>query len=199
MITYQLGLPDSLRMEAALLYDEAFRQKLAPIIRDTDRREKFLADNCNPQRAWVALEDEKPDGQKLAGLAGFHAEGQGFIGGEGGGILSQLGWIRGAWALGWFALLERKPAPGELLMDGISVASSMRGHGIGGTLLDRLTEYAVAQGLTHLRLDVVDTNPAARRLYERKGFVATKTESAPFLRPIMGFGASTTMIRRIVD
>ncbi len=199
MITYQLGLPDPLRMEAARLYDEAFRQKLSPIIPDTARRVKFLADNCNPHRAWVALDDGKPQGEKLAGLAGFHADGQGFIGGEVRSILAQLGWLRGAWALGWFALLERKPVPGELLMDGISVATSMRGQGIGGTLLDRLTEYAVAQGLTHLRLDVVDTNPGAKRLYERKGFVATKTESAPFLRPIMGFGASTTMIRRVGD
>jgi hypothetical protein len=44
---------------------------------------------------------------------------------------------------------------------------------------------------------VVDTNPRARKLYEREGYVAVRTEATPYLRRMMGFGAVTTMERRL--
>ena len=65
------------------------------------------------------------------------------------------------------ALFHRKLTAGQLLMDGIAVSPKMRGRGIGTKLLRRLEQYARNEGYESLRLDVIDTNPAARRLYER--------------------------------
>ena len=48
-----------------------------------------------------------------------------------------------------------------------------------------------------VRLDVVDSNPRARRLYEREGFVPVRTVRTPYLQRAMGFAASTTMVRDI--
>ena len=48
-----------------------------------------------------------------------------------------------------------------------------------------------------VRLEVVDTNPRARALYEREGYVAVRTERTPYLRRAMGFGEVTTMERRV--
>ena len=55
-------------------------------------------------------------------------------------------------------------------------------------------ELAKERGYRTVRLDVIDTNPRARALYEREGFEPVHTESFPALRPVLGFGASTTMV-----
>ena len=91
-------------------------------------------------------------------------------------------------------LYERKPKEGQLLMDGIAVRQDARGRGIGTRLLDEFKAYGREHGYANIRLDVIDTNPGARRLYERLGFVATKTEHFEYLRWFLGFGASTTML-----
>ena len=82
-------------------------------------------------------------------------------------------------------------------MDGIAVDAAHRSRGIGSLLLDEVAAVAVELGCRRIRLDVIDVNPRARALYERHGFVATKTEHTPYLRSLMGFGSATTMIRRI--
>ncbi|NDJ53018.1 MAG: GNAT family N-acetyltransferase, partial [Chloroflexi bacterium] len=86
---------------------------------------------------------------------------------------------------------------GTLLMDGIVVDGSMRGQGIGSRLLDAILDYARMHDYEKVRLDVVDTNPRARALYERKGFVEVRTERYPILKPIFGFAGSATMLRTI--
>jgi ribosomal protein S18 acetylase RimI-like enzyme len=82
-------------------------------------------------------------------------------------------------------------------MDGIVVHPSARGQGIGTQLLEALFQYAREHGFARVRLDVVDTNPRARQLYERQGFVAVKTRQYPFLRRVLGFAAVTTMIKEL--
>ena len=61
------------------------------------------------------------------------------------------------------------------------------------TLVRQLTEYARLGGYRTLCLDVIDTNPAARQLFERLGFVATSTAKFGYLQWLLGFGAATTM------
>ena len=64
--------------------------------------------------------------------------------------------------------------------------------GVGTQLLTAVASFGREQGYRAICLDVVDTNPGARRLYERAGFAPTITRSYPFLRPF-GFTAVTTM------
>jgi ribosomal protein S18 acetylase RimI-like enzyme len=101
--------------------------------------------------------------------------------------------VRGNWAALIFSLYERRPLPGRLLMDGIAVREGLRGRGIGTRLLQQLSDYAAQQGYESIRLDVIDINPGARRLYERYGFEAIKTERFEYLRWLIGFGGATTM------
>ena len=114
-------------------------------------------------------------------------------------LLAKLGVFRGVWAIAVFSLYERTPTPGELVMDGIAVHKDYRGYGIGGRLLDEIVNYARENDFQTVRLDVIDINPGARRLYERRGFVAVRTEHFPYLRWLLGFGGSTTMEFRIGD
>lgn len=192
-IQYVRGIPEALRGQAAELYDAAFGAKLDLAIPNQAARIDLLSQAFQLPYAFCAIHDNR-----LAGLAGFHTSEGSLTGGMGyGQIISTLGLVRGNWAALVFSLYERKPAPGELLMDGISVHPDMRGQGIGGRLLSELTAFAAQEGYDTIRLDVIDTNPGARRLYERKGFIATKTEHFGYLRWLLGFGASTTMLRKI--
>lgn len=81
-------------------------------------------------------------------------------------------------------------------MDGIAVAPDVRGRGVGGLLIEEVAAVAAEQDCREIRLDVIDTNPRARALYERRGFTAVRTEHTPYLRRLL-FGAVTTMHRPV--
>lgn len=133
-------------------------------------------------------------GEKLVGIAGFHTQKGSFTGGitykE---LVSLLGFVTGNRAALILGFYDRTPDKGVLLMDGIAVHRDYRGKGIGGKLLEEMAAYAGENGYEKVRLDVIDTNPKARRLYERIGFRAVETQRFPYLRWLFGFGGSTTM------
>jgi len=58
------------------------------------------------------------------------------------------------------------------------VAPEARGRGVGAALVDAAVAWAREAGLRRLLLDVGEHNAAARRLYERRGFVATGAAGA---------------------
>jgi len=189
-IEYQIGLPETLRNEAAQLYDEAFGAKFAIAVPNQAQRLHLLADSfCLPFAVGAIAHG------RLVGLAGFQTP-QGALTKRmtAAKLFQHFNIFRATWAAMVFSLYERKSENAELLMDGIAVAQDLRGQGIGTKLLNELKKYAHDNGFLQIRLDVIDTNLAARRLYAHQGFVAKKTESFSYLRPLLGFGASTTMV-----
>jgi GNAT superfamily N-acetyltransferase len=66
---------------------------------------------------------------------------------------------------------------GEL--ESLSVAASVRGHGVGGALIEAARALLRAEGVTHWSVAYFEANPDAGRLYERAGF-------QPFNRMLMG-------------
>ena len=94
--------------------------------------------------------------------------------------------------------LSREVDNDRFLVDGICVARAYRGKGVGSLLLSALYEEAAGRGYRSIRLDVVKDNWRARALYERQGFLPTRTESLGPLRYIFGFAASTTMVRPLM-
>ena len=58
------------------------------------------------------------------------------------------------------------------------VAPVARGRGVGAALVGEVVAWARGRGLRRLILDVGEHNVAARRLYERNGFVATGATGA---------------------
>ncbi len=189
MITYHVGIPERYKLEAVELYDEAFNEKLSLAIPCEKARKKLFYENFMPQYAIGAISKNT-----LHGIAGFHTN-EGSLTGTISyrALLSQLGFLRGNRAALVFSLYERKPKPGEIVMDGIAVRSNPRVSGIGSTLLDEIIKYAKQHGYNSVRLDVIDTNPRAKALYERLGFRTVSTEYFPYLRKILGFGGVTTM------
>ena len=114
-----------------------------------------------------------------------------------GALARECGWLRALPR--WVGLrLGHRAVPRQaLLVDQLAVAAKARGRGIGTALLAAAAALARQQGRARLLLDVVDTNPRARALYERLGYVALQTLRAPFLRRWLGFGAVTVMELRL--
>lgn len=194
-IDYIQGIEESFRDDAAQLYDAAFGAKFAAAVPSPSVRIDLISKSLILQFAFAAFLNDQ-----LVGLAGFHTPDGSFTGGMNyKQLVSSLGIFRGHWAALILSLYERKPLPKELLMDGIAVHPKLRGQGIGTRLLSELNALACKKGYDRIRLDVIDTNRAAQRLYERNGFVPIKTERFPYLRWLLGFSASTTMIRNVAN
>jgi len=185
-----VGIAGHDRHRAAQIYDEAFGAKLGIAVKNKDHRVALLRNGFQLSCAVTALE-----GEYLVGLAGFCTKNHSLTGGiTYRSILKEMGFFKGQKAAIILGLFERKAKEGELLMDGIAVSEEHRGKGIGTALFDALMEYAKSHDYQRIRLDVIDTNPDARRLYERLGFTAERTNTFEVLRPFLGFGGATTMV-----
>lgn len=194
-IVYQVGIPEQYRETAAELYEEAFGKKLGVAIKDKEKRLSILTSTLMLEYAIGAFSNKN-----LIGIAGFQTSDGSLTSGIGyRDLLSQLGFIKGNWAALIFSIYERKPKPMELVMDGISVHSLGRGKGIGTNLLAEIKALAKNKGYRQIRLDVIDINPKAKILYERVGFETVKTESYPFLKGLLGFSGSETMVFKISE
>ncbi|MFI0975642.1 GNAT family N-acetyltransferase [Streptomyces sp. NPDC021093] len=186
------SLPAGAERRAAELYWEAFGRKLGPALNPPAEAIPFLAARLDTDRAVCAL----LDGQ-LVGLAGYQLGGRALIGGSASDVLRTYGWVRGLHRVVLLALFTRRPAAGQLVMDGIAVDARVRGRGVGSLLIEEVAAVAAEHGCREIRLDVIDVNPRARVLYERRGFTAVRTERTPYLRRLLGFGAVTTMHRAV--
>lgn len=190
---FGIGFDDALRTRAAQLYDVDFGDKFNLAIPSDQVRLKWIECCINPDFCIAATQD----GQ-LVGFAGFQTSEGAFTDGMTyRSLIRHLGSIRGHWASLVFALYERKPQIHIMLMDGIMVDPEFRGQGIGTKLLLTLADHARQLGFDGIRLDVIDTNPRARKLYQSVGFRATGTDHFPWLKWFLGFSASTTLIFKL--
>jgi len=184
------GLPDRLRAEAADLYWEAFGGKLARVMGPKPKAVAFLRKALRDDHVISALSEQGD----LLGLVGFKTHAGSFAGGDGADLRAVYGRFGALWRAWLLSLLERDVENERFLLDGICVAPHARGQGVGTLLLEAVRDEARARGHSGVRLDVIATNPRARALYERFGFVAVKTDHLGPLRHVFGFAASTTMV-----
>jgi len=189
--TLSLDLPERLHLPATRVYCAALHAKLTPFLGPVDRAARFLARGWQPDRGFVARQEDT-----ILGIAGFRHAKRG---------LFDVG-LRDFWAeyglsgpLRGIALAvtERPERRDTLCLDGLAVAKAARGQGIGTRLLAAVCDHAKALGKSFVRLDVIDTNPRARALYEREGFRATKTMGVGPYRLILPFRSTTIMTKPV--
>ncbi|WP_327388536.1 GNAT family N-acetyltransferase [Streptomyces sp. NBC_01207] len=191
------GLPEGTAVRVAELYWEAFGGKLGRALGPAEAGRRFIAGHLHADRAVTALSAAPGRGGRVVGVAGYQLAGRGLVGGDAAAVMAQYGRVQGLYRVFLLALLERTPARGELVMDGIAVDPAERSRGIGGLLLREIEAIAVEQRCRRIRLDVVAENPRARELYERHGFRAVRVRRTPWLRDVLGFGGVTTMHKEV--
>ncbi len=189
-VTLHHGLPDRLRAEAADLYWDAFGGKLARVMGPKPKAVAFLRKALREDHVISALSERGA----LLGLVGFKTHAGSFAGGEWADMREVYGRFGALWRAWLLSLLERDVENERFLLDGICVAEGARGQGVGTLLLKAVCDEARTRGHSGVRLDVIATNPRARALYERFGFVAVKTDHLGPLRHVFGFASSTTMV-----
>lgn len=192
MMNYKIndGLKENHKQRASQLFWQAFREKLQPVMKPEEKALEFFNLVIDSNHAISAISND----EALIGIAGFKTQTGSFMGGELKELCSVYGWFGGTWRGLVLSLLERPLKPKTLLMDGIFVSEVARGQGIGPKLLAAIKEKAKNLDCSTVRLDVIDTNPRARTLYERQGFVAGSTSNIGPLRHLFGFQKSTTMV-----
>lgn len=189
LVNISRGFDDAERSRVARLFWEAFSGKLGRLMRPEAKALHFISDALNPGYALAA----RDDAGALLGIIGFKTSKGGLVGGTFGDLTASYGWLGAAWRGPLLNLLERDLAPGQLLLDGIFVTEAARGQGAGTALIDAVIEFARAEEFSAIRLDVIDTNPRARALYERCGFRAVGVSHTGPLKWLFGFGSATEM------
>ncbi|MDZ4312002.1 MAG: GNAT family N-acetyltransferase [Cypionkella sp.] len=192
-ITYQIGLPEHLRAEAVALYWQAFGGKLGRVMGPTTKAHRFLTRVLRAHHAIVALDDSG----HLLGMAGFKTPAGSFAGGELSDIRAIYGMFGAAWRVPLLWMLSDGAEADHFLLDGICVAGSARGLGIGSTLMAAIEDQARAHGYGTVRLDVIDSNWRAKALYQRLGYRVEKTQNLGLLRFAFGFRAAITMVKTV--
>jgi ribosomal protein S18 acetylase RimI-like enzyme len=183
-----------MRRQAGDLLEEAFGQKNRVAVPDAAKRVAFMRRAIDARHVIVAAR-----GDELLGLAGLSSRGAPYAGGlldlgwDPRPHVDLLGWLGAAWAVWGMRMAEHRPKPDELYLDGIAVVPRARGQGIGTHLLTEVASTAGELGKRFVRLEVVDTNPRARALYERLGFHVTGDTPFGHAQRWTGFSAIISM------
>jgi len=85
----------------------------------------------------------------------------------------------------------------EAKVEMIAVNKSVRGQGIGEQLLLTAFEQVKKENISKIFLEVVDTNPKARKLYERFGFSTLKVDTLGKITKKAGFSKVYLMCKEI--
>jgi len=165
MITYHQGLAEEHRDAAAALLLDVFSDKLGPILGTGAQAHELVRRSVVLDRCLGATQ-----AGALVGLLATQTAAGAFLAPGWRDLRAVFGTRRGASAAVKLTLLKHRVPPGTLHVEAVVVAPAGRGRGVGSELLARAERLAAARGMRRLTLEVVDTNPNARRLYERLGF-----------------------------
>lgn len=186
------GFDERHRWRAAEIYAGAFERYFATSPLAQRNLVEIFAEAISPEMSFSAIDRR----DQLVGLVGMQHGGRHFIDIDLQRLRARFGPWRGLLILAQLSYMLRLNRRGQLLLDGIATDPRARGKGIGSALLEAVSDYARRGVFEQIRLDVVDTNPKARRLYERLGFRAARTVKVPkLLSRKVGFTSSTTMIK----
>ncbi len=187
------GIPDDFRFAAADLYWHAFGTKLSRMLGPRDRAVRFLEGSIRLENAIAAIGENG----RLLGFVAFQTREGAFTDLSLRSLSPAYGRAGALWRSVALRLLMREVDNARFLIDGLCVAPRARGQGVGSRLLAEAAALAAERAYGEMRLEVTDTNPRARALYQRLGFVALRTERLGLSRHVFGFEAATTMVRPV--
>jgi len=186
-------LAEGARVQAAALYWQAFEGKLGRLLGPDERALPMIRAALDPTHALGAV---AADG-RLVGVAGFRSAAGSFVSLSPHLLRRFYGPLGSVWRIAALRLLGVDTDNDRFLIDGLSVAPDFRSQGIGRALLDELAIFARAEGYRAMRLDVAESNPRARALYERCGFRHVQRQRMPFAAPVFGVWSCDIMERSL--
>ena len=187
------GLPFSLSEKAVRIYYDAFSMKINPLVGSKQKAIQFIGKTTDFSACFYAMLDSR-----LLGLAGIQDKDNNFTKNIGlGELLKEFNLFRALLIRYVYGYKTAKVKRGVIRIDSIAVAKEARGMGVGTALLNAIFKYAMDRGLQEIKLEVVNTNPGARKLYERLGFKAVKEVRYGFITKKAGFTSEFIMSRMV--
>jgi ribosomal protein S18 acetylase RimI-like enzyme len=189
-IEIKLGIPEELRHQAAIICYEGFRSQVEWLFGSQKKAITLLKHSFDLKLGVTA----QKQGQ-LVGLAGLQYANRPFFQFERSRCIQELGLLRGLLAFLIFNNLSvHQILPDEMYISLLVVDISMRGKGIGSSLMQSTFEIAQQNQCSAVVLDVANTNSDARRLYERLGFKLMRVIEFRYLPKWISTG--TTIMRK---
>ena len=176
------NLPDSFRASAVELFLDSLGEKIIPAMGKRGRAEALLAKALNGQACFLAVE-----GSRLLGMIGLNTSQSLFVQAGLTDFVRNAGFFRSLWTLPILGAMEHASAADELYIEMIAVSPETRGKGVGRALMQEAEQRCRKLGKNRLTLQVVDTNPRAKKLYEEMGFRTIKTYSVQPWGRIVGW------------
>lgn len=172
------------------LYLDSLQDKLVPLLGNSAESREFLLSCLDTGHCLCAMHDGK-----VVGILAVQDSSGSFLNPTLKGMIRTYGILGGLFRLAGLALLQHKVSKDEFYLDGVAVSDTMRGQGVGTKLLEILEESAKTNGISKITLDVIDTNPRAKALYERHGYQEIAHTPLGVFQKIFGFSFSsvTTM------
>jgi ribosomal protein S18 acetylase RimI-like enzyme len=193
-IKIKLGIPEELRHQAAVICCEGFLSQIEWLFGSKQKAIAVVEHSFDGELGLTA----QVQGQ-LVGFVGLRYENRPFLQFDRSHCIRELGLLRGLLAFWVFNNISpTKPLADELYIAVLVVDASIRGKGIGSSLMQAAFEVAQQNQCHSVVLDVANTNPNARRLYERLGFKLVRTIEFKYLPKWISSGA-TIMRKELIS
>jgi ribosomal protein S18 acetylase RimI-like enzyme len=174
-IQIQLGIKQNQKISIAKIFYESFIEKLYRLFGDPQKAIKLFSKLLREDQILVAIKDNN-----LVGFVGLHYNKKHFIKFN----FTEISRIYGIKAIlatlyfltNIFDTNQQK----QLHLEVIAVDKKQRTKGVGTRLLLSTIEFAKLKGFNQIRLEVINTNPKAKKLYEKTGFKKIKDRKIPY-------------------
>ena len=170
----RFGLDARHKDEFVRLFCDTFPEIIVPVFGSVERCARLLERSLANDRILTAI-----SGDRLVGFAGLHYSRREWFDPSLSQLLGVMRW-RTVRVVATGIILFKRPKSDVLHLDTLVVHADVRGQGIGTQLVDAVVALAGAEGKRFVTLEVEDTNPRAKHLYERNGFSEEKFEKLPW-------------------
>jgi len=174
--------------QALDIYYFAFRRKIRALIKIKEKALAIHKKSLNSDRVLYAL-----SGSRVVGVLGLHYDNKNFMEIKYKYLREHFNPIQSYFIYFIYKIMSPKLNSDVIRIDSIAVDEDIRGKGIGSLLIKKVFEFAKDKGFKEIILEVVDTNPKAKKLYERLGFKEKKQVKFYFTQRVAGFSSEFIM------
>jgi ribosomal protein S18 acetylase RimI-like enzyme len=174
--------------QAIEIYYCAFKKKIRALIKSKEKALVIYKKSLNADRVLYALLDEK-----VAGIIGLHYDNKNFMEIRYRDLREYFNPVFSYFIYFVYKRMSPKLKNDVMRIDSIAVEVIARGQGIGSILIEKVFELAKDKGFKEVVLEVVDTNPKAKKLYEKIGFKEKKMVKFYFTSRVAGFSSEFIM------
>jgi len=202
-MSYEITITSTLsrhqQREVAEIYYDSFKIKFSKLWLFTNNKGlaiEVLSQSIDFNNGLYAIKDNE-----VIGFIGLETVGSIYTNLRFSSLIKAFGLIGGLWRTAGYLIyraFQGRIGEDEMHIDPIAVSEKARGLGVGTKLLDASLVLAKSLGKKKMTLEVVDTNPEAKKLYERKEFVVTKIEKTGFLTSLAGF-TKVFHMRKVIE